>query len=95
VSDVAVAVVVSDALGEHDGSALTAVGQACRALRLPTVRSPFAEMLDAAEKEQLTTAGSSPNSCSPGATTGTAAAPPAGSKARRVPARQVDRRLRF
>ena len=40
--------------GMTEQAAEAAVDQACRALRLPTVRSRFAEMLTAAEKEQLT-----------------------------------------
>jgi hypothetical protein len=31
-----------------------AVDQACRSLRLPTIRSRFTEIADAAEREQLT-----------------------------------------
>jgi len=40
--------------GMTEEAAETAVEQACRALRLPTVRSRVGEMLTAAEKEQLT-----------------------------------------
>ncbi len=40
--------------GMTEEAAEAAVDQACRALRLPTVRSRVAEMLTAAEKEQLT-----------------------------------------
>ena len=40
--------------GMTEQAAEAAVDQACRALRLPTVRSRAAEMLAAAEKEQLT-----------------------------------------
>ncbi len=40
--------------GLTEEAAETAVDQACRALRLPTVRARAGEMLIAAEKEQLT-----------------------------------------
>ena len=40
--------------GMTEEAAAAAVDQACRALRLPTVRTRVAEMLTAAEKEQLT-----------------------------------------
>lgn len=40
--------------GMSEEAAETAVDQACRALRLPTIRTRVEEMLVAAEKEQLT-----------------------------------------
>ena len=40
--------------GMTEEAAEAAVDQACRALRLPTVRSRVAELLVVAEKEQLT-----------------------------------------
>src|SRR5215218_10109584 len=40
--------------GMTEEAADAAVGQACRALRLPTMRARFVEVADAAEREQLT-----------------------------------------
>src|SRR6266498_2976477 len=40
--------------GVTDQAANAAVDQACRALRLPTIRTRFGEIADAAEREQLT-----------------------------------------
>src|SRR5258708_5910245 len=40
--------------GVTDHAASAAVDQACRVLRLPTIRSRFSEIADAAEREQLT-----------------------------------------
>ena len=40
--------------GVTDHAASAAVDQACRVLRLPTIRGRFGEIADAAEREQLT-----------------------------------------
>ncbi len=49
--------------GMTEEAAETAVDQACRALRLPTIRTRVEEMVAVAEKEQLTYRGSWPSCC--------------------------------
>ena len=66
--------------GMTEQAAAAAIDQACRLLRLPTIRGRFAEIAAAAEQEQLTYRGSWPSCCWPNATTGTDAAPSAGSR---------------
>jgi hypothetical protein len=56
----------------------TAVDQACRQLRLPSVRGLFGDMVVTAEKEQLTCQGFWRSCCWPSATTGSVGAPSAG-----------------
>lgn len=66
--------------GLTEQAADTAVDQACRMLRLPTIRSQYPELAEAALRDQMTYRGSWPNCCCPNATTGPAAAPSAVSR---------------
>jgi hypothetical protein len=61
-------------------AAHAAVDQACRALRLPTIRARVEEIMAAATREQLSYWGFWRSCCWPSATTGTGAAASAGSK---------------
>lgn len=47
--------------GLTEPAAETAIDQACRMLRLPTIRGQFVSTADAAEREQRTYRGSWPN----------------------------------
>ncbi len=66
--------------GMTDQAADAAVEQACRDLRLPTIRARAQEMLTAAEKEQLTYRGFLAELLLAEATTGPGGGPPAGSR---------------
>jgi hypothetical protein len=61
--------------GLTEEAAIAAVDQACRRLRLPTIRAVLGEALTVAGKEQLSYQGSSLSCCSLSAMTGTAAHP--------------------
>jgi len=76
--------------GMTEQAAEAAVDQACRALRLPTVRSRVSEMLVAAEKEQLTYQGFLAELLLAECDDRTRRR-----SARRVPTREVDRGLRL
>lgn len=61
-------------------AATTAVDQACRVLRLPTIRSQFPELAETAEREQMSYLGFLAELLLADATTGPADAPNAASK---------------
>ena len=61
-------------------AAQAAVDQACRTLRLPTIRTRVEEIAAAADREQLTYWGFLAECCWPSATTATAAARSGGSR---------------